>query len=331
MTVNTPLVSRASAPMPPTSGADTAARAPRRRIARHWRAYVSISPFFILFLGFGIIPLVFAVYLSTQKWDGLGPSVFVGWDQWARLCTTPDVWLALGNTFVIFAMGQIPVVIAALVGATLVSLPRLRFRSFYQTAFFLPQVTSLVAVAIVFQSIFGTRFGLVNHVLGFFGIEAQHWLEDPFLVKVVIALMIIWRGFGYFLVIFLAGMASIDPSMYEAARVDGAGPVRILWSITLPLLAPTVLFVSLTATISGLQMFTEPQILFGGTGGPNNAALTMMLLQFQYLGGPSSGAQTVLPDLGFATVIGWVIFIILVVLSVLGIRSMRSAPMRRKR
>ena len=300
------------------------------RVARHWREYLAISPFFILFVAFSIIPLVFAIYLSTQKWDGIGASVFVGGDQWARLFTTPDVWLALGNTFIIFAMGQIPVVIAALIGATLVSLPRLRFRSFYQTAFFLPQVTSLVAVAIVFNSIFGTRFGLVNHLLGLVGISGQRWLEDPWLVRVVIALMIIWRGFGYFLVIFLAGMASIDPALYEAARMDGAGPVRILWSITLPQLAPTILFVSLTATISGLQMFTEPQILFSGTGGPNNAGLTMMLLQFQYLGGPSGGAQTLVPDLGFSTVIGWVIFIILVALAALGIRSMRSAQLRGK-
>jgi cellobiose transport system permease protein len=303
-------------------------RGQRTGLLRYWREYLAISPFFVLFAAFGVIPLIFAVYLSTQKWDGLGASLFVGWDQWVRLFNTPDVWLALSNTFVIFAMGQIPVVIAALIGATLVSLPRLRFRSFYQTAFFLPQVTSLVAVAIVFQSIFGTRFGLVNHLLGFMGLPAQRWLEDPVLIKIVIAMMIIWRGFGYFLVIFLAGMASIDPALYEAARVDGAGPIRILWSITLPMLIPTILFVSLTATISGLQMFTEPQILFSGTGGPNNSALTMMLLQFQYLGGPSTGAQTVLPDLGFATVIGWVIFIILVALGALGIRGLRSAQTR---
>jgi cellobiose transport system permease protein len=140
--------------------------------------------------------------------------------------------------------------------------------------------------------------------------------------------MIIWRGFGYFLIIFMAGMASIDQSLFEAARVDGAGPRRIFTAITIPLLVPTIVFVALTGTISGLQIFTEPQILFTGStsvGGPNSAGMTLMLLQYQYLGGVGSSDISVQPDLGFASVIGWVIFVLLIVVAVTNNRLLRNS------
>jgi ABC-type sugar transport system permease subunit len=128
-------------------------------------------------------------------------------------------------------------------------------------------------------------------------------------MKLVIAMMVVWRGFGYFLILFMAGISAIDRSIGEAAQIDGAGAVRVFRSITLPLLTPTMVFVTLTGAIAGMQIFTEPQLLFKGTGGPNNGSLTMMLLQYEYLGGiGSSGTvQLVKPDLGFAAVIGWVI------------------------
>jgi len=165
----------------------------------------------------------------------------------------------------------------------------------------------------------------MNHLLKIVGIPAQNWLSNPWEMKIVIALMIIWRGFGYFLIIFMAGMSSIDQSLYEAARMDGAGPRRILWSLTLPLLSPTIIFVALTGTIAGLQIFTEPQILFGGSGGPNNGGITMMLLQYQYLGGVGSTDLSVQPNLGFAAVIGWVIFILLVLIALANTRLLRNS------
>ena len=313
---------RAARPQPETKSRS------KPRLRSYWREYASISPFFVLFTLFGIIPLIYAIYLSMVKWDGLSSPLFVGGAQWARLFSTPDVWQALTNTVLIFAFGQIPVILGALIGAALLSQPRLRFRSFYQTAFFLPQVTSLVAVAIVFQSIFSDKFGLMNDILKAIGLPAQGWLSNSWEMKVVIALMIIWRGFGYFLIIFMAGMSSIDQSLFEAARVDGAGPRRIFTGITIPLLVPTIVFVALTGTIAGLQIFTEPQILFSGStsvGGPNNGGMTMMLLQYQYLGGVGSTDLSVQPDLGFASVIGWVIFVLLVVIAVANSRLLRSS------
>ncbi|RIX30532.1 carbohydrate ABC transporter permease [Amnibacterium setariae] len=294
-------------------------------VRRHWREYLSISPFFVLFAAFSIVPLIYALYLSTQQWDGIGDSKFVGLAQWQRLVASNDFWYATGNTFLIFAMGQIPVIIGALIAAVLLSQPRLRARGLYQTAFFLPQVTSLVVVAVVFQAVFSNRFGLTNVLLQAAKLPTFQWLTDPWGIRIVIAAMIIWRGFGYFLLIFMAGISAIDTGLYEAARLDGAGPVRILGSITLPVLRPTVIFVALTGTISGLQLFTEPQLLFGGGSGPDRGGLTMMLLQYQYLGGPGAAtAQTaVTPDLGYASVIGWAVFIILLAIAALSFRFTR--------
>jgi cellobiose transport system permease protein len=302
-------------------------RRQRRRIMTHWRDYTSVAPFFVLFASFGIIPLVYAVYLSTQSWDGLSDPKFVGLDQWARLFTTPAVGTAAVNTIVIFLLGQVPVVLGALVAAAMLTAPRLKFRAFYQTAFFLPQITSIVAVAIVFQSLFAAKYGFINNVLTAVGLPEQDWLTDPLKMKLVIALMVVWRGFGYFLILFMAGISAIDRSVLEAAQLDGAGALRTFSGIILPLLAPTLLFVFLTGTIGGLQIFTEPQVLFGGAGGPNQGGLTLMLLQYEYLGGVGSAGSVALvrPDLGFASVLGWVIFIALVLLALINNRLLRSS------
>ncbi|MFJ5779783.1 carbohydrate ABC transporter permease [Streptomyces sp. NPDC093094] len=299
-------------------------------LVKHWRDYASIAPFFVLFAAFGVVPLLYALYLSTLQWDGISDPEFVGLDQWARLFDTPDVVTAAGNTVIIFLLGQIPVAIGALIAAAMLSQPRLRFRGFYQTAFFLPQVTSVVAVTIVFQSLFAEKYGFVNNILDMLGLPAQQWLSEPWKMKVVIALMVIWRGFGYFLLLFMAGIAAIDRSLVEAAQIDGANPVRIFRSITLPMLTPTLVFVTLTGAIAGMQIFTEPQVLFnftGNPGGPNNGGLTMMLLQYEYLGGIGSTGtiQLVKPDLGFAAVIGWVIFIALVLLALINNRFLRKS------
>lgn len=304
---------RTARPAVPT----TRRRAAQPALRRYWREYLAISPFFILFAVFGLFPLVFALYLSTVSWDGLGEPDQVGLDQFARLVGSGEFLDALGNTVIIFLIAQVPVILAALGAAALLSSPRLKGRGIYQTLFFLPQVTSIVAVAIVFQSLFSNEFGIINTLLEAVGLGAVPWMTTAWGVRLVVALMIFWRGFGYFVVIFLAGIASIPPSLYEAARLDGAGPWRILRSITVPMIWPTVLFVAVTGTISGFQIFTEPQVLTNGLGGPDGSVVTLMFLQVGYMG---STLPTVAPDLGFATTIGWGIFVVLILLALLNSR-----------
>ncbi|MVA74699.1 ABC transporter permease subunit [Auraticoccus sp. F435] len=309
-------------------GAPSTTPAPRRRrggVLRHWREYLAIAPFYVLFLAFGLVPLLYAVQLSTISWDGLADPVFVGLDQFRRVLFGGEFGVALVNTVVIFFMGQVPVVIGALVAAVLLSRRGLRGAGVYQTLFFLPQVTSVVAIAVVFQSLFSQSYGIVNRLLSMVGIGPVPWLESAWGVKVVIALMIIWQTTGYFMVIFLAGLAAIDPALYEAATLDGAGGVQRFFHITLPMLRPTIIFVLVTGTISGFQLFTQPQVLLNGGTGPFDSGLTMMYLQVRYLGSSGSGTA-VFPDLGYAAAIGWAIFVVLVVLA-----AVNAAVLRRNR
>lgn len=289
----------------------------------NWHLYLAISPFFILFGIFGIGPLFYAGWLSLHRWNGLSDPVFVGFDQFVRLVRDGAFLDALITTVMIFVMAQIPLVIGALAAAATLAQLRGRARAFYQTALFVPQITSLVMVAIVFQSLFSGSYGVVNRMLGSLGFPVIDWLVDWWGIKWVIAFMVIWRGFGYFMVIFLAGLSSISPSLYDAAKMDGAGPIRTFWSITLPLLRPTIVLVVIISSIGGLQLFTEPQVLFNGLGGPNNAGRTIMLLQYQYLGSTLGAAS--LPDLGYATTISIATFVILLVVSLTQARFLRRS------
>lgn len=295
-----------------------------KRLRRsNWHLYLAISPFFILFGIFGIGPLFYAGWLSLHRWNGLSAPVFVGFDQFLRLVRDGAFLDALLTTILIFIMAQIPLVIGALAAAATLAQLKGRARAFYQTALFVPQITSLVMVAVVFQSLFSGSYGIVNRALGALGFPIIDWLADWWGIKWVIALMVIWRGFGYFMVIFLAGLAAIPPSLYDAAKIDGAGAFRTFWSITLPLLRPTIVFVVIISSIGGLQLFTEPQVLFNGLGGPNNAGRTIMLLQYQYLGSTLGSAS--LPDLGYATTISIATFVILLVVSLAQARVLRRS------
>ncbi|MFI5887930.1 carbohydrate ABC transporter permease [Streptomyces sp. NPDC051554] len=276
--------------------------------------YLAVAPFFVLFTVFGIFPLVVAGYLSLHRWDGLSPMRYVGFDQFSRLADDPQFWHALLTTLEIFAMSQVPLAIAALVGAFLLSNARLRFRGLYQTIYFLPQVTSIVVIAIVFQSLFGSNFGVINRLLEWLHLPSVAWMTSQWGMNTVVALMIIWRGFGYLVLFFMAGMAAIPPELYEAAEIDGARPARQLWSITLPMLRPTIVFAMLTGIVGGLQVFTEPQVLIGSLG-TDVPGVTLMLLQYDYIGrNPAVGAQ---PDLGYASAIGWAVFIVVALASAL--------------
>lgn len=327
-----PLRARRSPGAGATVAVPPAARRTGRRprgLLRYWREYLAISPFFVLFAVFGLFPLLFALYLSTVSWDGLGPPEQVGLDQFVRLFSSGEFAQALVNTVIIFVIAQVPVIAASLGAAALLGSPRLKAKGLYQTLFFLPQVTSVVAVAIVFQSLFSNEFGIINTALESIGLYSIPWMTTQWGVRIVVALMIFWRSFGYFVVIFLAGMSSVPPSHVEAARLDGAGPWRILRSITVPAIMPTILFVAVTGTISGFQIFTEPQVLTNGLGGPDGSVVTLMFLQ---VGSMGATLPTVAPDLGFATAVGWGVFVVLILLALLNARvvTRRGASRPRK-
>lgn len=300
------------------AGVHTSVRSRRRRVVRVWPAYAAIAPFFILFLCFGLYPTAYSLVLSFQKWNGLGSPEWVGLDNYVRLATDDTFWLSVRNTFVIFALSTIPMMIIALVVAAMLN-NAVRYSTALRIAYFVPNITSVVAMAILFGAIFGESFGLANAFLNAVGLSDVRWLTSPFGIQLTISILITYQWTGYNAIIFLAGMQSIDSEVYEAARVDGAGPVRSFFSITLPLLRPTIAFVLIVSTITGLQSFTEAQVLTGGpsttnpnSGGAGQGGLTMVLYFYQQAFSHNK--------FGYGASIAWGIFLIVLVFVIISWR-----------
>ncbi len=278
-----------------------------REIYRNKVIYLFISPFYILFAIFGLFPILFSFYLAFQKWDGIGEMQFVGLDQFRYLITDTVFWKAIWNTLEIWIYSTIPMLFFALVIAFLLNSAFLRYRNLYRIAYFLPNVTSIVAVAIIFGTLFGNTYGFLNFILTSFGLEPIEWLNSRFWLKIAIASMIVWRWTGYNAIIYLAGLQSIPTVLYEAARIDGASTVQTFFRITIPLLRPVILFTVITSTIGGMQIFTEPQILVGNGGGPNAEGMTIVLYLYQ---------QAFTKNLfGYGSAVAWGLFVVIAVFS----------------
>ena len=292
----------------------SAPRPAKRGVLTYWRQYLAISPFYLVFAVFSLFPVFFSLFLAFQHWDGLSEMDFVGFQQFGFLLKDPVFWLSVRNTLAIWVLSTVPTLFGALVLAALVHSVK-RFKGFYRIALFLPNVTSIVAVTIFFGAVFSNNFGLVNAILGTVGIPPIAWLSNPWLIKVVIALLMTWMWTGYNMIIYLAGLQAIPPEVHEAARIDGAGPVRAFFSVTLPMLRPIILFTVVISTINGLQSFSEPQVLFGtnaanaALGGPGQAGLTTLLYFYQ--------EAFMNNDYGYGAAIVWAFFRLILVLVVL--------------
>ncbi|APX32295.1 cytochrome C biogenesis protein [Brachybacterium sp. P6-10-X1] len=314
-----------SAPPRPATRAPSAPEARRRRRRREtFPLYLAISPFYVLFAIFGLFPIVFSIVLSFTDWDGMGEMSFVGLAQYQYLLTDSRFWNAVGNTFIIWFLSTVPMLFLALVIAFLLH-QNIRFTGFYRVAFFLPNVTSMVAMAIVFGSVFSDTFGLINSALTALGLDTVPWLSSSWGIKVTIAVMVIWRFTGYNAIIYLAGLQSIPTDLYDAAKVDGANIVQVFFRITVPMLRPIILFTVIMSTIGGLSLFTEPQVLLGDSGGVGEAGMTIVLYQYNQ-------AFTEF-DFGYGSAIAWALFLIAAVFAVINWRlvSGRSERTPRRR
>jgi cellobiose transport system permease protein len=293
---------------------DPAPDKPPSKIRQAWPQYAAVSPFFILFAIFGAFPVFFSIWLSFHSWDGIGTMKWVGLEQYSYLLTDPSFWKSITNTLIIWVISTVPMLLLALVIANALH-NATRFRSFYRIAYFVPNITSVVAVTMVFGSVFSNNFGLLNAFLQWAGFEQIQWLSAPWGIKVAIASIIVWRWTGYNAIIFLAGLQAISSDIYEAAKMDGASPRQIFWRITVPLLRPVILFTAVTSTIGGLQIFTESQVLFGSSGaigGPGDSGLTIV----SYLYDSAFGQH----QFGYGAAIGWALFILIVLFSIINWR-----------
>lgn len=240
-------------------------------------AYTFISPFFILFAIFGLYPILFTIYLSFFKWDALGPMKYVGFKNYQLITGDPTFWISFSNTIIMGLMGTLPQLIVALFVAVMLNSALNKYKNTFRILYFMPNITSIVAVTLVFSTMFGNN-GMVNWVLNSFGLESVPFNSGWWGVKIAISTMVMWRWMGYNAIIFLSGLQSIPTDIYEAARIDGANRWQQLINITLPLLRPFIIFVTLVSTIGSLQLFTEPYVFLGqgGTGSTRQEGVTMV-------------------------------------------------------
>lgn len=274
--------------------------------------YLYIAPFFILFAVVGLFPLLFTAYVSLFDWELLDESgTFIGLRNYVDLLGDDQFWTTLTNTVSIFLLSSGPQIIVAVLLAAMLN-TRLRATTGWRVGVLIPYVASLVAVGIIFGNLFGVQYGLVNGILETLGLDRINWQNDRFMSHVAIAVMVNWRWTGYNTLIVLAAMQAIPRDLIEAAVVDGAGAVRRFVSVVLPLLRPTLIFVVITSTIGGLQIFTEPKLFSdmpgSSNGGAENQFQTVTLYMYQ------SGFET--QELGYASAIAWALFLVIIIIAV---------------
>ena len=286
-----------------------------KRLRRALPAYMFILPGMLLFVAWTFYPLVYSFAMSFAKWNLIKSSQFVGLDNYARALGDPIFWLALRNT-VSYTLITVPgQMILGLAIALLLDRP-LRARAFFRTIYYIPVVTSWVVVSLIFTYLYNGQAGLINWLLrdGLHLIDKNiNWLGEPLTANLAIASLGIWKGIGWTMVIFLAGLQSVPTELYEAAAIDGAGGWQRLRHITLPLIRQTTMFILVLLTIGGFQVFISVYVMTGG----KPLHRTDVLLTYMY-----SNAFEFL-DLGYGSALSYLFALMVFTLSMIQIRLLR--------
>lgn len=277
------------------------------------------APFVILFGVFLAIPILVSFVLSFTSFnqrDLVNPigTSFVGLDNYGRLLSDPKFWKSLVNTFYFVGVG-VPLTLAiGLLIASALSRGITKFRTAFRVGYYLPVITSIVAIAVVWRFLLNPDIGLINVALSNIGIQGPDWLASKTLAMPSIIAMAVWRNLGFAMVVFIAGLQAIPVSLYEAASIDGAGRWSAFRYVTLPMLRPTILFMLVITTIGYLQLFEEPFVMTDG--GPLDATLSVTMYMYQQ--GFEFFKQ------GYASAIAYVLFVIVAVIAFLQFRFLRS-------
>ncbi len=277
------------------------------------------APFVILFGIFLAFPILASFLLSFTSFglrdlaNPVGTSV-VGLKNYLDLFGDSKFWTALFNTFYFVVVG-VPLTLAiGLLIATALSRGVSRFRTAFRVGYYLPVITSIVAIAVVWRFLLNPDVGLINMLLGGLGISGPAWLADPVFAMPSIIAMAVWRNLGFAMIVFLAGLQAIPSSLYEAAAIDGAGRWQAFRYVTIPMLRPTILFMTVITTIGYLQLFEEPFVMTGG--GPLDATLSVTM--YMFLQGFTFFHQ------GYASAIAYVLFVIVAIIAFLQFKFLRS-------
>jgi multiple sugar transport system permease protein len=281
------------------------------RLSPEWTPYVLLSPFVGLFLVFGLFPLLFSLYLAFQSWEptsGLAAMEFVGFGNFTFSLQDEWFWKSLKNTAWLALASGVPQHLVAIPLAVFIHTSFKRLRNGMVGAYFLPYITSTVAIAIMFSSLFSTDFGLINLGLkSLFGMENVDWLGRPENIKPALAMIVFWRYVGFNVVLYLAALQTIPKDLYEAATMDGAGRLQQFFYITLPSLKPMIYFGVTLSVIGGLQLFEEPFILTGGRGGSDQSGMTTAIYLYRM--------AFDFNDFGAASAMAWLLFLLVAMLT----------------
>jgi ABC-type sugar transport system permease subunit len=263
-----------------------------------------LTPFFILFLVFGLFPVLFSIFISFHQWKGMGEMKFVGLLNYGYfLFKDKYFWKTIRITIWLLVFGSLSQHFIAIPCAIILNNRLIRGRDIFKTAYFLPYITNTISIALIFNYIFGNNYGFLNFILDSLGLGRYSWLVDKKLIPPAIATVVNWRYIGWNTVIYIAGLQAIPEELYEAAEIAGASSRQKHLHITIPLLLPIIFFAVTLSIIGGMQLFDEPFIMtegYGGMGGTDNAGFTAafyIMWQLQRAG-----------RLGRGSAISWLLF-----------------------
>ncbi len=291
-----------------------------KRNQKRWQdslaPYLFIAPFIISFLALFLGPALYSLILSFFRYKGYGTATFIGLANYQTTLDYHVFWTMLSNTLFYWLAHVVPLMLIAFLLATLVRSKLVKAKSFFKPLIFLPNIVAVVAISLIFQNFFGTQYGVINTLLG----THIPWLQDYTLAKGVVVVMLVWRNVGFWFVVFLAGLTSINPEIEEAARVDGANTWQQLIHVTIPLMRNIFLFAIVIDAIGSFQLFTEPNVLMGRSGSlaPVETAPLLNLLVTNLRSG----------NFGQASAVGWILFILIGAASFVQFRLFRDNSRR---
>lgn len=286
----------------------------KRRLAELLTAGAFLSPTLLIFLAFVLFPVFFSFYLSFHKWNMFSASAeAVGADNYLAILANPEFWMVLKNTAV-YTLGTVPLNMLLALGVATILNRKIAGRRLLRTAFFAPVVMSSVAAAVIWRWVYEPNFGLLNYVLGVFGVPSVNWLNDPTAAMSALIVMGVWKTFGVNMVLFAAGLQGIPEHYYEAAKIDGAGRWGQFWNITIPLLSPTTFFILVMSVIGSFQVFDTVYVLTSGGPLGSTKVLVFYLYEhaFKYF------------EMGYASAVAYLLFVLIFVLTLAQVKYLRG-------
>lgn len=279
--------------------------------------YLFIAPFFVVFAVFGLYPVLYTAFLSFKSWDGLAAVKSAGGKNYARLLTDVVFYQSLWNTFRIWIVNFIPQLLSALVLSAVFTFYKIRGKNFFRASFYLPNLITAASVGLLFNLLFNGDKSAVNHLLVFLGVQKApfDFFNSTVFTSGLVSYIQWWMWFGYTTVIVMAGITTVDPGIYDAAMVDGATKGQTYRKITLPLIRPTLIYLTITSIIGGMQLFDVPATLTNGLGDPRKSILTTSMYLY------NQGFKN--HNYGYASAVSAGLFLIIMILSAFSMKAMQ--------